>query len=149
MYTSLKNSLPNFSINILKSVTRKYTSLTLNETENAFYPSILDLSYEAKLKRKNEEWHNKIKKLETVEEKLIGINMPRYYGWKSLNLKEGFVPYNSLQHTQYITHTHVINNNKLPEFYDTVITSEKINALVQIIKQNIENIIIFEYNHRL
>lgn len=149
MYTSLKNSLPNFSINILKSVTRKYTSLTLNETENAFYPPILDLSYKAKVKRKNEEWHNKIKKLETVEEKLIGINMPRYYGWKSLNLKEGFVPYNSLQHAQYITHTHVINNNKLPEFYDTIITPEKINALVQIIKQNVENIIIFEYNHRL
>lgn len=149
MYTGLQKSLPNCSINILKSVIRKYTVDTLKETENVIYPSILDLSYRARMRRKDDVWYNKIKKIETVEEKLIGLNMPHYYGWKSLYLEEGTVPYNSLNHAQYITHTHVLNDNKLPEFYNSLITTEELNSLAQSMKKYIEDIIIFEYCHRL
>lgn len=149
MYTGLQKSLPNYSTSILKTVIRKCASIALDNTENVIYPSILDLSYHGRLKRKHEKWHNKIKKLETVEEKLIGMNMPHYYGWKSLCLEEGKIPYNSLKHAQYITRTHVTNSNKLPDFYDSIITTEKLDALVQTITKHIENVIIFEYNHRL
>lgn len=149
MYTGLQKSLPSYSTSILKIVIRKCASSTLGDTENVIYPPILDLSYRARRKKRYENWHNKIKKLETVEEKLIGINMPHYYGWKSLCLEEGKIPYNSLKHAQYITRTHVTNDNKLPDFYDLMITTERLDALVQTIKNHIENVIIFEYNHRL
>lgn len=149
MYTGLQKSLPNCSINIFKFVIRKYAVDTLKETENVIYPPILDLSYRASMRRKDEIWYNKIKKIETVEEKLIGLNMPHYYGWKSLYLEEGKVPYNSLNHAQYITHTHVLNDNKLPEFYNSLITTEELNSLAQSMKKYIEDIIVFEYCHRL
>ena len=149
MYTGLQKSLPNCSINILKFVIRKYAVDTLKETENVIYPPILDLSYRASMRRKDDVWYNKIKKIETVEEKLIGLNMPHYYGWKSLYLEEGNVPYNSLNHAQYITRTHVLNDNKLPEFYNSLITTEELNSLAQSMKKYIEDIIIFEYCHRL
>lgn len=149
MYTGLQKSLPNCSINILKFVIRKYAVDTLKETENVIYPPILDFSYRASMRRKDDVWYDKIKKIETVEEKLIGLNMPHYYGWKSLHLEEGNVPYNSLNHAQYITHTHVLNDNKLPEFYNSLITTEELNSLAQSMKKYIEDIIIFEYCHRL
>ncbi|KAK1116980.1 hypothetical protein K0M31_017030 [Melipona bicolor] len=149
MYTGLQKSFPNCSMNILKFFIRKYAVDTLKETENVIYPPILDLSYRARMRRKDDVWYNKIKKIETVEEKLIGLNMPHYYGWKSLYLEEGNVPYNSLNHAQYITHTHVLNDNKLPEFYNSLITTEELNSLAQSMKKYIEDIIIFEYCHRL
>ncbi|OAD60324.1 28S ribosomal protein S30, mitochondrial [Eufriesea mexicana] len=149
MYIRVQKSLPKFSISVLKTIIRKCTSTTQNKTENVIYPPILDLSYRARIRRKGQEWHDKIKKLETVEEKIYGINMPHYYGWKSLHLKEGNVPYNSLQHAQYITRTHLMNDHKLPDFYDSVITTEQLDTLVQTLKYHIKNIVMFEYNHRL
>ncbi|XP_017795818.1 PREDICTED: 28S ribosomal protein S30, mitochondrial isoform X2 [Habropoda laboriosa] len=145
MYTGLRKPFSNCSVSALKAVIRKYTSTALCETDNVIYPPIMDLSRKASIKRKHEEWYEKIKKLNTVEEKLFGINMPRYYGWKSLMLEEGKVPYNSLHHAQYITHTHVVNNGKLPEFYDTVISTEQMDALIETVKRHIENVITFEY----
>ena len=44
----------------------------------AKYPPILDLSRLAKNERKRVEWEEEVKKLTTVEEKLIKINMPRF-----------------------------------------------------------------------
>lgn len=44
----------------------------------AKYPPILDLSRLAKYERKRVEWENDVKKLKTVEEKLIKVNMPRF-----------------------------------------------------------------------
>lgn len=93
-------------------------------------------------------WHEKIKKLKGVEEKLFGINMPRYYGWKSLIVEEGQVGYNCLDHAQYITRTHVMNERKLPAFYDTL-SNEQVDSVVENVKHHIENIVAFEYSHRL
>ncbi|XP_076748855.1 mitochondrial ribosomal protein S30 [Xylocopa sonorina] len=149
MYTGLHKCSPNCSLSILRTVARKFSSTVLTETEDTIYPPILDLSRKACIKRKNKVWYDKIEKLESVEEKLFGINMPRYYGWKGLLLEEGVVKPNSLDHAQYITHTHVINDHKLPEFYNSVITPEQSNAIVQNVKHHIENFIIFEYCHRL
>ncbi|CAL7945468.1 unnamed protein product [Xylocopa violacea] len=149
MYARLYKCSPSCSLSILKTVVRECSTTALTETENAIYPPILDLSRIARIKRKREAWYDKIKKLETVEEKLFGINMPRYYGWKGLFLEERNILYDSLVHAQYITHTHVINDGKLPEFYNSVITTEQSNAMVQNLKHRIENLIIFEYCHRL
>lgn len=142
MYSVLRKS--NIPINVI----RKYASTAVNQT-NTQYPPIVDTSYKARVKRKNDTWYDKIKKLESVEEKLFGLNMPRYYGWKSLNLKEGFVPYDSLEQAQYITRTHVANTRELPAFYNTIITSEQLDASIEIVKNHIKNILSFEYYNRL
>lgn len=149
MYNGFRKTLSNNSICVLKTAIRKNVNVTRNQVENTVYPPILDLSLRGRIKRRRDLWHDKIKKLETVEEKLYGINMPHYYGWKSLHLEEGNVPYNSLDHAQYITRTHVINDSKLPEFYDAVITNEQLDSMVQTVKHHIENIITFEYCNRL
>ena len=143
MYAVLRKSCT------LKNVIQRCNSTISTETSTIAYPPILDLSYKVRVRRKEEIWYEKIKKLETVEEKLYGINMPRYYGWKSLYLKERHVLCNSLDHAQYITRTHVVNNHELPDFYNNVITSEQLDAVIQIVKNHIENILGFEYYNRL
>lgn len=151
MFVRLHQRLLNNSITIFRHGPKKYIATASNETavaEPAVYPPILDMSYHSKLKRKKEEWCNKIKRLETVEEKLFEINMPRYYGWKSLIVHENVVHYNSLQHAQYATRTHVIPEHGLPAFYDNIITSEELDSLVNDLKSSIEDIIAFEYSSR-
>jgi len=115
------------------------------DTIKPVYPPIEDLSYKMKWKRKRQAWHDKIKSLETVEEKLFEINMPRYYGWKSLILKEQFIPYDSLSHAQYFTRTHIVKESGLPAYYNSIISTEQLDRMVQAIKSDIENDIIFEY----
>ncbi|KZC06833.1 28S ribosomal protein S30, mitochondrial [Dufourea novaeangliae] len=75
--------------------------------------------------------------------------MPRYYGWRCLHLTEESIPYNALHHAQYITRTHVMNEHKLPDFYDNLIISEQLDAIVQSLKKPIEDAIIFEHCSRL
>ncbi|XP_017891276.1 39S ribosomal protein S30, mitochondrial [Ceratina calcarata] len=149
MYTGLQKSFPSCPTRIFKVVTRKLSSTTVsNETEDVVYPPILDLSRAARVRRNKEEWHEKIKRLYSVEEKLFGINMPRYYGWKSMIVEEGRVRYNSLDHAQYITRTHVMNEHKLPAVYDTL-SNEQLDSVVENVKHHIEKIVSFEYSHRL
>lgn len=119
-----------------------------SEAKDAVEPIYLpveDLSWKAKWKKKKQAWHDEIKSLETVEEKLFKINMPRYYGWKSLILNEHSVPYDSLSHAQYITRTHIVKDSSLPAYYNNIISIEQLDRMVQSIKSDIENNIIFEY----
>ncbi|KAG5339332.1 RT30 protein, partial [Acromyrmex charruanus] len=130
---------------------KKYSISAVSEVKSEtkdvepIYPSIENISFKAKCKRKRQAWHEKIKSLETVEEKLFKINMPRYYGWKSLILKEHVIPYNSLSHAQYFTRTHIVKEFGLPAYYNTVISTEQLDRIVQSIKSDIEDNIIFEY----
>ncbi|CAK9809468.1 28S ribosomal protein S30, mitochondrial [Anthophora quadrimaculata] len=149
MYTGIRKPFSSCSTSVLKGVFRRYCSTSLYETENVVYPPIFDLSRESKLRRKEEEWYSKIRKLESVEEKLFGINMPHYYGWKSLCLEEGKIAHRSLDHTQYITRTHLVNDGKLPLVYDAISSTEQMDSLIQTIKPHIENVITFEYCSRL
>ncbi|XP_067642227.1 large ribosomal subunit protein mL65 [Eurosta solidaginis] len=73
--------------------------------EEAIYPEIQDLTFKACKKREAESWHEQIRKVPTVEEKLIKINMPRYYGYKVVTLKDTKVPYNCLPAMQHYTRT--------------------------------------------
>lgn len=141
-----------FNTTIKYGKQRKYSTSVVSkvksETEDATepkYPSIEDLSWKAKQKRFRLAWHDKIKNLETVEEKLFKINMPRYYGWKSLILKEHVIPYDALSHAQYYTRTHIVKESGLPAYYNNIISTEQLDRIVQEIKSDIEDNIIFEY----
>ncbi|PSN41370.1 hypothetical protein C0J52_19119 [Blattella germanica] len=84
-------------------------------TKVAEYPPILDTSYKERMRRKFIQWHEDVKSLNTVEEKLMKINMPKYYGWQSSILKEGIIDYNMLPLVQHITRTHLLEFNDLPK----------------------------------
>lgn len=117
----------------------------VKDTAEPVYPPIEDLGWKVRSKRKKQAWHEKIKSIQTVEEKLFEFNMPRFYGWKSLFLNEHAIPYNSLSHAQYITRTHVIKEPDLPSYYNDIISTEQLDSIVQAIKNDVEDNIIFEH----
>ncbi|XP_050303863.1 28S ribosomal protein S30, mitochondrial [Anthonomus grandis grandis] len=84
------------------------------------YPPILDLSYEKRMERKREAKHEELRKVKTVEEKQLKVNMPRYYGFKSYMLLEEQGQYNSLPLAQHVTRTHFIKEKDLPECYQGI-----------------------------
>ena len=118
---------------------------TVQEVEPQ-YPPILDLSYHAKKRRKEEIFYAMVKRQETVEEKLIAINMPRYYGWISCLINENQVPYNTLEHAQYVTRTHIIPEAGLPSYYNNVISVEDLDKTVENIRSQIKEVLLLEYS---
>lgn len=111
-------------------------------TDEAQYPPILDLSYDANKLRKVQSWHEKIKSLNTIEEKLMELNMPRYYGYPCMMLNDRKFPYNSMPFIQYCTRTHFKEN--LPDFYNGF--SEKSQSFLGLIKSDIEEALEFEFS---
>lgn len=109
------------------------------------YPPIIERSRNAKKKKKWQAWYDQIQSLKTVEEKLFKFNMPRYYGWKSVLLDEYYIPYNSLAHAQHITRTHIMKEPGLPSYYNGVISNEQLDNILQSVKSNIEDNIVFEH----
>lgn len=109
--------------------------------EIAVYPEIVDTSYDARKSRKIQTWHEKIKKLGTIEEKLLELNMPRYYGYSCVMLNDKKMPYNTLPLIQYCTRTHFKEN--LPSYYEK--NSEKANNFLQLVKSDLEDSLNFEY----
>ncbi|XP_077275480.1 mitochondrial ribosomal protein S30 isoform X2 [Temnothorax americanus] len=127
------------------SVVKSEVKSEAKDVAEPIYPPIEDLSWKAQRKRNRQAWYDKIKGLETVEEKQFEINMPRYYGWKSLILKEHVIPYNALAHAQYYTRTHVVQESGLPAFYNNIVSTEQLDRMVQAVKSDIEDNIIFEH----
>jgi small subunit ribosomal protein S30 len=115
-------------------------------TDTPQYPPILDVSYEARERRKRDDWHEKIRSLKTVEEKLFEINMPRYYGWKPIMLFEESIPYNSMSFAQHVTRTHFREFKDVPR-YSTDLEEESQKLLEQV-KPWIEDALVFEYKYR-
>lgn len=112
----------------LRMLSAKSLIFPLEEyTEKPEYPEILDQSHEAKVLRKKQSWYDKIKKLETIEEKQIKINMPRYYGYKVVALNDTRIRYNSLPMIQHYTRTLFERTDKVPE----TLESEQLNSLVK------------------
>ncbi|XP_015601452.1 28S ribosomal protein S30, mitochondrial [Cephus cinctus] len=112
------------------------------------YPPIQDQFFKERRRRTYEKWHEDIKSIKTVEEKLFKINVPRYYGWKSLMMHEYQIPYNSLDQAQYITRTHLVKDMKLPSYYETLLGSDQLDHIVQEIRSQVEDAIAFEYIDR-
>ncbi|XP_028167434.1 28S ribosomal protein S30, mitochondrial [Ostrinia furnacalis] len=121
----------------LKTIlSRHYSQAALvdqNEyTETPEYPPILDMSIPGRKLRERQIIHEKIKKLNTVEEKQMALNMPRYYGWPCVMLHEDKVPYNAMPLVQCYTRTHFIPSEKLPDSYaDNTSTAEEITKEVK------------------
>lgn len=133
---------------VLHSAKRNF-SVRPNEaefTESPQYPPILDLSRHAVKKRKETEWHDKIRSLETVEEKLFAINMPRYYGWRALQLTEGHILYDTFNFFRYITRTHFSAVEDLPFYCENsnVLSDDLFNK----IKNDVQDALMFEYKCR-
>lgn len=108
------------------------------------YPPILDVSYKAKRKRIKEKYHEEFKQVGTVEEKLIKINLPKYYGWKTLSLNENNPQYNALGMSQYITRTDLKEVDGLPEFYKK--NDEFGTKVAEKVKSEVEDVIGYEYS---
>lgn len=113
-------------------------------SEKPEYPPILDLSYKAKKKREKERYHEEFKQVGTVEEKLIKINLPRYYGWKAVVLSESDIYYNALGMTKYVTRTDLKEVDGLPEFYKK--NDELVTKVVEKVKKEVEDVIGYEYS---
>ncbi|XP_013140448.1 PREDICTED: 28S ribosomal protein S30, mitochondrial [Papilio polytes] len=136
----------NRNISKLQLWTRRYSHAALpdeNEyTETPVYPPILDMSLQGRKLRERQSVHEKIKNLNTVEEKQIALNMPRYYGWKCVMLNENRVPYNALPLVQCYTRTHFKPVNSLPDVYSE--TNPLAEQVVKETKSIIEDIIAVE-----
>lgn len=107
------------------------------------YPAIRDNSKKAVTRQQEETWYQKIERQDTVEEKLFEINVPRFWGWKCLMLKEARLPYNSLSLNQYITRTHVLDAKEMPEYYS--INKELAGKLAAELKGCIEDEITHQF----
>lgn len=109
----------------------------------AEYPEILDLSFEAKRQRKKDVLAKRIQTLPTVEEKVMALNMKKYFGYKCIMLNDEKLPYNSLPMIQYSTRTKFNETGEeLPEFYTQF--NATAGECLPGIKQRIEDAIFFE-----
>ncbi|CAH2242412.1 28S ribosomal protein S30, mitochondrial [Pararge aegeria] len=129
-----------------KVITRRYSqALQLEEneyTDAPVYPPIIDTSLEARKLRIRQTLHKKIQEINTVEEKQIALNMPRFYGWQSIVLNDNKVPFNAMPLVQHYTRTHFQSIDKLPEIYAK--SSPIADTIVQEIKSCIEECIATE-----
>jgi small subunit ribosomal protein S30 len=131
---------------------KNYRSLVTKALENQeeytptpVYPPIYDTSKKAKKEENVKLYHETVKNLNTVEEKLIKLNMPKYYGYKCIMLNDQKFPYNCLPLSQYSTRTN-FQEAKLEELYKG--NDEKCSALVQSVKNDIEETLVFELADR-
>lgn len=131
-------------LNCRHLVTKPNPSVDDNDeyTKEPQYPPIVDVGYKSTKERERLRWHEKIKCLKTVEEKLFAINMPRYYGFKSVQLDDRTFRYNSLPFFQYSTRTS-LNDSGLPEYYDKL--NERVEGLLGHVKSDVEDAVLFEY----
>lgn len=106
------------------------------------YPPIIDTSSEQRRTRSKLEWHDKIKRCPTIEEKIIELNIPRYYGYKCLMLDGTRYPYNIKPFAQYITKTDF--QELLPNTFADENQSKKIDGFLGLIKSDIQDALEFE-----
>lgn len=52
-------------------------------------------------------------------------------------LYENLIPYNSLAFSQYITRTHLIENNQLPEYYKNIPGVDDLGSIVKDVEEAI------------
>lgn len=110
--------------------------------KRANYPEIVDLSKTASREREQLAWHEEVKNCHTIEEKLIKVNMPKYYGWKMMMLNDKKFPYNSMPFIQHYTRTQF--EDGLPKEWNKHST-EELDELVNGIKDQIEDAVLFHY----
>lgn len=133
-----------FSKNHTKCLATKPVPVLEDEyTKHPEYPPIADLSFRANLLKRRKHWYDQIKSLNTVEEKLLAINMPRYYGYKCLMLTDNNFSYNCLPFIQHSTRTILETTYGLPPLYKQL--SDSANVFIDCVKADIESAIVFEH----
>lgn len=111
-------------------------------TKEPHYPPIQELSFKANLLRKRAAWHEHIRGLPTVEEKLLALNMPRYYGYKCLMLTDDRFRYDCLPLVQHSTRT-LFEEGALPAaVYDALRAPAE--QFVATIRDDVQSAIVFE-----
>lgn len=113
-----------------------------NEVKPAEYPPILDLSPKAVAEREKLAWHAAVKDLNTIEEKLLKVNMPYYYGLRTTPLENDEYHYNCLPFFQHWTRTQY--EDGIPETWCKQST-EEVDRLVAAVKEQIFDAIAFQY----
>lgn len=121
--------------------TRALTKPSEEYSEQPLYPAIQDLSFKSRKKREAAQWHERIRQLSSVEEKLFEINMPKYYGYKAHMITDQKFPYNVLPLAQYATRTNLVDD-KLPEVYGHL--EENAKTLLAEVRGELEDVIGFE-----
>jgi small subunit ribosomal protein S30 len=110
------------------------------------YPPIFEVSPEARAIRKKLDWHDKIKRCPTIEEKIMEINMPRYYGYRCHMLDGTRYPYDTTDFIKYITKTEF---QELSQKIADESEAKKIEGFLDLIKADIQDAIEFEIDaHR-
>lgn len=128
---------------LLKPCRHMGNSVINNEyTKTPNYPPILALDTKNVYCRDRDLKLDKIKRLGTIEEKLIGINMPRYYGWSSLILNEGNFPFNILPFVQHITRTDIKELEKFP--FSSGLSKNEMDNILNKIRPQLKEAIILE-----
>lgn len=108
------------------------------------YPPILDLSKGAIAEREKLKWHNEVKKLNTIEEKILKMNMPYYYGLRTIPLQNDEYHYNCLPYFQHWTRTQY--EDGIPETWFNQ-SAEDVDRLVAAVREQIIEAIAFQYNN--
>ncbi|VVC30931.1 Hypothetical protein CINCED_3A006840 [Cinara cedri] len=129
--------------NVPRFFNRSITTVCVSRQESrAVYPPILDLKPEPTVLRQELNHHEKIRNIGTIEEKTIGINMPRYYGWQSLVVKDKILPYDFLPFAQTITKTKIYEVENLPN----KLSDDDYQKFIDHIKPQLEDSLVFEFN---
>lgn len=110
------------------------------------YPKILAMTPEAKRKRKKEEWHEKVTNLPTVEQKMMELNMPRYWGHWACHVKDNNPMLLSADFCRFATRTHL--REGLPEDYYQDVWEEA-EAVAGKVAGQVEQLIDLNYNTKL
>lgn len=101
------------------------------------YPPIVDLSRQARKNRAADAVAQSVTDLPTVEEKLIQLNEPKYYGFWSLKLSERLIGHNLLPFIQFATRTTL--SRDLPK------VSEQAAALAPALSDKVQQAIVQEF----
>lgn len=94
------------SINVRHCTTEPSNQRDSNElTTKAVYPPIDAVTPTRKRELKRLKVYEDVRKLNTIEEKIIKINMPKYYGYEMMMLGDDRYVYNCLPYIQHWTRT--------------------------------------------
>lgn len=134
----------NPSVSLLRHYCAAQNALEQNSgmVEKVEYPPIIDKSPNALKDREKMEWHEAVKKCPTIEEKLIKVNMPAYWGLRTTPLENDEYFYNCLPFFQHWTRTQYETGLPTNWFKRT---TEEVDCLVNNIREQIIEAVQFQY----
>lgn len=106
------------------------------------YPPIVDNSKKVVAEREKLAWHEKVKNCPTIEEKLIKVNMPAYWGLRTTPLINDEYHYNCFPYFQHWTRTQYEYGLPTGWFKSS---TDVIDDLVKNIRDQVMEAISFQY----